>query len=183
MESAKSKNLKNFIVDVDGALTTGQFHYTAAGKTVKVFGADDHDALLLLKPHLNISMISGDKRGFAITKKRVEEDMKFPLRLVSTFERVDWIKKNFRPEETVYMGDGIFDAMVFDKVGYSIAPANAFFKIKEHADYVTNARGGEGAVAEACWHILEKFFGGANILDLKLGKDESVWGKKHDSDK
>ena len=160
--------LKNFIVDVDGVLTSGQYYYTSEGKAAKIFGPDDHDALLLLKPYLNISMISGDKRGFAITRKRVEENMKFPLNLVSTFERLDWIFKNFDLKETAYMGDGIFDAMVFAKVAYAIAPANAFFKTKKHANYVTQARGGEGAVAEACWHLLELLGHEPNILDLKI---------------
>jgi 3-deoxy-D-manno-octulosonate 8-phosphate phosphatase KdsC-like HAD superfamily phosphatase len=35
---------------------------------------------------------------------------------------------------------------------------NAFIFIKEYADYVTKSNGGERAVAEACLHILNKFF-------------------------
>ena len=62
-------------------------------------------------------MISGDKRGFSITKKRVD-DMGFPLNLVSTFERVKWLEKKFNLKETIYMGDGIYDALVFEKVKY-----------------------------------------------------------------
>lgn len=175
MESSK-KQIKNFILDVDGVLTDGQFHYTADGKVAKIFGPDDSDALLLIKPFINVISITGDKRGFPITKKRVEDDMNLPLYQVSTFERIDWIKEKFVPDETIYMGDGIFDAMVFDNVGYGIAPANAFFKTKEHADYVTNARGGEGAVAEACWHIMEKFFTPLDPLNLSIAGGE--WGDK-----
>ena len=37
--------MKNFILDVDGVMTTGQFFYTAGGKVMKVFGPDDSDAL------------------------------------------------------------------------------------------------------------------------------------------
>ncbi len=170
------KIMKNFILDVDGVLTDGQFHYTAKGKVAKIFGPDDADAILLIKPFVNICAVTGDKRGFAITKKRVQDDMKLPLFQVSTFERVAWIKEKFKPEETIYMGDGIFDAMVFNEVGYGIAPANAFFKTKEHADFVTQAKGGHGAVAEACWHIMEKFFKPLDPLKLKIEGGE--WGKK-----
>jgi len=169
-----TKRMKNFIVDVDGVLTDGSFFYTSEGKVMKVFGPDDHDALLILKPYINICMITGDKKGFSITKKRIEDDMKFPLHQVSTFERGDWIKKNFIPEETIYMGDGIFDSAVFNIVGYGIAPANAFFKTKEHANFVTQARGGSGAVAEASWHIMEKFFKPLNPLDLSISGGS--WG-------
>ena len=160
--------MKTFIVDVDGVLTNGQFVYTREGKLSKTFGADDHDALRLLNAHMQIHVISGDTRGFEITKKRVAEDMHLPLDLVSTSKRLDWIASRFSLADTIYMGDGIFDAMVFAKVGYAIAPNNAFFKIKPYAHYITQAKGGEGAVAEACWHIIETFFQSPNILDLRL---------------
>jgi hypothetical protein len=33
-------------LDVDGVMTTGEFYYSADGKVMKVFGPDDHNALL-----------------------------------------------------------------------------------------------------------------------------------------
>lgn len=171
-------NIKNFVLDVDGVLTDGKFHYTAKGKVMKVFGPDDADALLLLKPHLNICFVTGDKKGFEITRKRVETDMEFPLHLVSTFERVKWLEDNgMNLEETVYMGDGIFDPMVFEKVAYGIAPANAFYFTKERASYVTPSRGGDSAVAEACLHIAEKFFKPIDLLSASLCGKGGEWGK------
>jgi 3-deoxy-D-manno-octulosonate 8-phosphate phosphatase (KDO 8-P phosphatase) len=56
------------------------------------------------------------------------------------------------------MGDGIFDHYVMQKVSYSIAPANADNNAKNFANYVTQRSSGDRAVAEACLHILEKFF-------------------------
>lgn len=173
------KTPKNFIIDVDGVLTDGKFFYSADGKVMKVFSSDDNDALHLIKDKINIHMVSGDKRGFAITQKRIA-DMKFSLDLISTFERMGWLKKKFKLDETIYMGDGIFDAMVFDKVGYAIAPANAFFKTKKFADYVTKAKGGEGAVAEACWHIMEKFFEPLDPLNLTRNQ-VGVWKKQEEN--
>ena len=177
MESNSRKSIKNLILDVDGVLTDGHYWYTEVGKVMKMFGPDDHDALLLVKPHLNICMVTGDKKGFPITKKRVEDDMKFPLHLVSTFERIKWIYKNFNPKETIYIGDGIFDAMVFDVMAYGIAPANAFYLTKQKADFVTSSKGGDSAVAEACMHIMEKFFKPLDISNLKFGKGQGEWGK------
>lgn len=168
--------MKNFIIDVDGCLTTGQFLYSTEGKVMKVFGPDDADALSILKNKINIQMISGDKRGFSITKKRID-DMNFPFDLVSTFERVKWIEEKFNPEETIYMGDGIYDALVFEKVGYSIAPANGFYITKQKANFVTQAKGGEGAVAEACLHILEKFFEKFNLSNLDFSAGSGAWKK------
>ena len=58
----------------------------------------------------------------------------------------------------IYMGDGIFDHYVMKHVGYSIAPGNADENAKSSANYVTKRTGGDRAVAEACLHIMEKFF-------------------------
>ena len=147
-----------FILDVDGVLTTGQFFYTAEGKAMKVFGPDDNDGLSLLKSFLEIRFITGDKKGLPISKKRIVDHMKFPLDVVSTIRRVDWIAKRFALDAVIYMGDGIFDHYVMKRVGYAIAPANADRLAKQHADYVTERSGGDRAVAEACLHIMKKFF-------------------------
>lgn len=147
-----------FILDVDGVLTNGQFLYTAQGKVMKIFGPDDNDGLSLLKPHVQIRFVTGDKKGFDISKRRIVDDMGFPLDLVSTIRRIEWIKQEHDPSSVIYMGDGIFDHHVMKQVGYAIAPANADFTAKEHAHHVTQRSGGDRAVAEACLHILEKFF-------------------------
>lgn len=147
-----------FLIDVDGVMTNGQFIYTANGKTMKIFGPDDHDGLSLLKNFLEIRFVTGDTTGLDITKKRIVDDMKFPLDVVSTIKRIEWISKNYKLEKVIYMGDGIFDHYIFKKIGYSIAPANADAFAKKSADYVTKRNGGDRAVAEACLHILEKFF-------------------------
>ena len=149
---------KVFILDTDGVITTGQFFYTAEGKAMKVFGPDDNDALTLLKPYLETRFVTGDKKGYPISKKRISDDMKFKLDLVSTIHRVEWIKKRYNLAEVIYMGDGIFDHYVMQRVGYSIAPANADKLTASQANYVTKRSGGDRAVAEACLHILEEFF-------------------------
>lgn len=149
---------KIFIMDVDGVLTDGTFYYSEKGKMVKKFGADDNDALSLLKPYIKIIFVTGDRRGYPISAKRIVEDMHMDLELVSTIKRIDWIRERFNPDEVIYMGDGIFDHYVMKAVGYAISVANGDENAKEYADYVTKRSGAHRAVAEASLHILEKFF-------------------------
>ena len=156
---------ETFVLDVDGVLTPGTFIYSSNGKIMKFFGADDHDALKLLKQHMNIIFVTGDKSGFDISRKRIVDDMQFTLELVSTFNRVDWIESRFDLSRCVYMGDGIFDPFVMRAANYSIAPNNADSLAKETADFVTIRNGGDRAVAEACIHLMDKFFGGFNLFD------------------
>jgi 3-deoxy-D-manno-octulosonate 8-phosphate phosphatase (KDO 8-P phosphatase) len=147
---------RNFILDVDGVFTDGKFHYSSEGKVLKVFGDADSDALNLIRNRINIQMVSADKRGFRISQKRISDDMGYDLSLVSSSTRLKWLSNNFNLSETIYMGDGIFDALIFEKIGFSIAPANSFFKTRNKANYITKARGGEGAVAEAVVYIIEE---------------------------
>ena len=153
------------IFDVDGVLTTGSFLYSIDGKVLKIFGPDDNDGLKLLEKHMKIIFVTGDKRGFKISKKRICEDMDFPLFLVSTFKRIDWIQEKYDLKDVIYMGDGIFDHYVMRKVGYSIAPRNSDKLAKQSANYVTERAGGDRAVAEACLHIMDKFFEPYNPLN------------------
>ena len=67
------------ISDCDGCLTDGNFIYTEDGKVAKIYGAHDNDGVKILKKlGVDIQFISGDTRGFNITKKRIE-DMKCNL--------------------------------------------------------------------------------------------------------
>ena len=166
-----------FILDVDGVMTTGQFIYSAEGKAMKIFGPDDNDGLSLLKGYLKILFVTGDKKGFPISKKRIVDDMGFELEIVSTIRRVDWIAERYPLEKVIYMGDGIFDHYVMSKVGYSVAPANADKNAKAHASFITERSGGDRAVAEASLHILEKFFiaYNANLLPKSQLKLSGEW--------
>lgn len=144
----------NFILDVDGVLTSGKFLYSSEGKMIKEFGAHDSYSLNKLKDSLKIEFISADKRGFEITKKRIE-DMGFEVSLVSEQDRYNYVDKNYEFSNLIYMGDGDADALILDKAKIGIAPKNARPKAINSADYVTSNIGGEGAVAEACDYISE----------------------------
>ena len=132
----KAKNIKLLILDVDGVMTTGQFIYSSKGKVFKIFGPDDNDALSLLKEHMKIIFVTGDKKGFNISKKRIVDHMNFELKLVSTTKRINWIEENFNPKHVIYIGDGIFDHYVMKNVFYSIAPNNADINAKKNANFI-----------------------------------------------
>ncbi len=152
------KNKKyNFVIDVDGVMTTGQFIYSEKGKVYKIFGPHDSDGLKMIKNKVNIVFITADKRGFPITKKRIVDDMGYPLHLVTEQERYNYIKEKFGFENTIFMGDGIFDAPILKECKFGIAPKNARKEAIEAADFVTPSRGAEGAVCDACIEIKRRF--------------------------
>lgn len=146
----------NFIIDVDGCLTDGTFWYSKEGKVLKRFGPHDSDGLKLIKDKVNILFISADKRGFEISKKRIE-DMGYKIYLISEEERFETIKINFEFSNTIYMGDGIYDAPILKVCKFGIAPKNARKEAKESADFITESEGGKGAVCDACLEIKRRF--------------------------
>ena len=152
------KKPKYFILDVDGVLTDGKFIYSDKGKKYKVFGPHDHDGLKIIKDLINIEFITADKNGYSITKRRIVNDMKFKLSLVSEKVRINYIEKKFGLKNIIYMGDGIFDAEILKKSLYGIAPKNSRLEARQSADFITESNSGEGAVLDACLKVKNKFF-------------------------
>lgn len=150
--------LENFVLDVDGVMTTGHFIYGINGKMYKIFGPHDADGLKLIRNKINIQFITADDRGYEITEKRIVDDMKYPLTLVKENERLEYLHSlNF--ETLAFMGDGYFDAIVMQYCKVSIAPANARKECLKIADYITPSKSGEGAVMDACLYLQEKLYG------------------------
>jgi len=147
-----------FLLDVDGVLNTGQFLYSAEGKAFKIFGPHDNDGLKLLRGKVKEKFLTADKRGFAITKKRIVDDMGYELELVSEEDRYEYIKRNYDVDNLIYMGDGYHDARILKACKFGIAPASARKEARENADFVTESKAGEGAVLDACLEILRRFF-------------------------
>jgi len=142
------------ITDVDGVLTNGRFLYDEQGKRYKEFGPHDADAVKFFKrAGVSVFAISADKRGFAITERRLK-DMGVTVELVSEKERLDWVLEKFDDKRVAFVGDGYFDIPVLRKVCCGYAPANALKIVKENADKVLTANGGEGVLLEVFEHYL-----------------------------
>ena len=97
------------ISDVDGCITTGHFIYTINGKAAKVFGANDHEGVKLLrKNNIDVEFITADRVGYTITQKRMSE-LKCECNIFSETERLDYIKSKLKEYDLVFFfGDGLF---------------------------------------------------------------------------
>lgn len=144
-----------FVIDVDGCMTDGSYWYSSSGKLLKRFGPDDADALKLIADHVHIAFVSADRKGWRITERRIVRDMGYPLYEVSPTERVRFIAERFGVGTTAYMGDSFQDAPTLRRVVFGIAPANAAEQAKAAADFVCERRGGDRAVTEAVFKIME----------------------------
>ena len=163
-------NDNNYVLalDVDGVLTDGKFLWDAEGnKTYKEFGPDDADALKILNRYMSVIFFSKDKKGFPISKSRVEH-MGFDICYMNTEERTEYLRKTYGLNRVIYMGDSFVDAPLLGICAYGIATKTSSPFAKAVSAYVTSAGGGERAVAEAVFWIMK------NVL--KLDKVEITEG-------
>jgi 3-deoxy-D-manno-octulosonate 8-phosphate phosphatase (KDO 8-P phosphatase) len=58
-------------------------------------------------------------------------------------------------KDVFYMGDDLIDLPVMRRAGFSAAPADAHPEVLATADFVSSAKGGQGAVREAIEEILK----------------------------
>ena len=160
------------ILDIDGVMTTGQFLYSEKGKEYKIFGPHDNDGIKLIHEKIKVVFLTADKRGFAISNKRITDDMNQELILISESERLEFIKTTYGLANVIYMGDGYHDANILKQCFYGIAPKNARIEAKNAATYITPSNSGEGAVLDACLHIMERFFQQDNEVKQSVPKIE-----------
>ena len=69
-------------------------------------------------------------------------------------------------EEIAYIGDDWFDWTAMRNAGLKGAPSDADEEIKKRVDVVTKAKGGNGAVREFLYYIMER----DNKLDAAKGQ-------------
>jgi 3-deoxy-D-manno-octulosonate 8-phosphate phosphatase (KDO 8-P phosphatase) len=127
------------------------------GKEYKLFNIQDGLGLLLM-------MRSGTKVGWvsnrpsSVTQQRAEE-LGIDYLVQGKESKVQAIealltKEGFNWADVCYMGDDIVDLGALKRAAVSVAVANAIDEAKQLADYVTQARGGDGAVREVARMIL-----------------------------
>jgi len=153
-----------FILDVDGVMTDGGFYYSARGKVLKRFGPEDADALSLISKLVEIRFVSADKRGFSITRRRINKDMGYRLDLVPASLRLEWISDRYNLSDVIYMGDSFRDIDILKTVGLGIVPGSAAHLVQQSSGYTTDRQAGHGAVADACFYIAELF--GVDLLRI-----------------
>ena len=161
MSSAATHNrlseLRLVAFDVDGVFTDGRFYLSDDGVETKSFHTQDGFGIRrLVDAGIVVAIISGRPSG-AVEKRmqelRVKHVMLGVKDKVAAFDRLI-ADLGIEESECAYVGDDIPDLALLNRVGYSIAVANAIPEVRNYCDYTTSAIGGSGAVREVCDLIL-----------------------------
>jgi len=143
--------------DVDGVFTDGRITFSDDGIESKSFHTQDGFGIRqLLRSGVNVAVISG-RESAAVRKRMAELEVQHVILgcddKTAAFDELTE-QLGITAAEAVFVGDDIPDLPLLSKVGYSIAVANAVSAVREYCDYTTTATGGNGAVREACEHVL-----------------------------
>lgn len=143
--------------DVDGVFTDGRFYLSNEGVESKAFCTQDgYGIRRLINAGIVVAVISG-RRSVAVDQRMAELGVPHVIQgCGDKLAAFDELTKalGIADSDSVFVGDDLPDLPVLNKVGYSVAVANAVTTVREQCDYTTRAEGGNGAVREVCDLVL-----------------------------
>jgi 3-deoxy-D-manno-octulosonate 8-phosphate phosphatase (KDO 8-P phosphatase) len=168
MVLSKLKRIKLLLLDVDGVLTDGGIIYNDNGAETKVFNVKDGLGIrLLMEAGIHIGIVTG-RRSNALYRRC--KDLGINIIYDGVDNKIDVLdalldQTGVSVEEVAFIGDDLPDLALMKIIGLSIAVGDAQKTILDNADMVTSAKGGYGAVREACEAILKAKGLWENILE------------------
>lgn len=157
-EKVDLNEIKLFLTDCDGCLTDGGMYYSNAGDEMKRFNTLDGMGIQLLRQqgvltgiitgeNTMLNQRRGDKLHLDILKQGIKDKLQTVKQICEEY--------HIGLSEVAYIGDDINDLEVIEQVGFGCSVANGMDQVKNVAKYVTERRGGDGAVREVADLILK----------------------------
>ncbi len=153
------KKVKLLVIDVDGTMTDAGIYYDEHGNELKKFCTKDAAGFFAAhQVGIDIMVLTG--RECAATTRRMTE-MKVEYLVQNCKDKVEYLKRfmdehQLTKEEVGYLGDDLNDFASMQLCGFVGCPEDACEDIKEIADYVSNVKGGYGAVRDIISYLLKR---------------------------
>jgi 3-deoxy-D-manno-octulosonate 8-phosphate phosphatase (KDO 8-P phosphatase) len=158
-DSAKIRaaSIQMLVLDVDGVLTDGHLYYSNSGDEIKAFSIKDGLGIKLLQAvGVKVAIITG-RSSDIVTRRASElgiedivqgrEDKKQALTELCQ-------RNELSLGDCAYMGDDLPDLGAINSAGLGMTVADGCSAVRDAADWVSERKGGFGAVREACEFIL-----------------------------
>ncbi|MFG6159801.1 KdsC family phosphatase [Halomonas sp. 1390] len=165
------RRVRLLALDVDGVLTDGRLYFQADGVEIKAFHTlDGHGIKLLQRAGIVVALITGrdspmvSRRAAALGIRHVFQGAEKKL----TVLRELCARLELELDQVAYCGDDMPDVAAIRRAGVGISVPGAPSYIRKHADWVTEAVGGHGAVREICDTLLQAQGHWDAVLDTYL---------------
>lgn len=153
------KKIKYLVIDVDGTMTDAGIYYDEHGNELKKFCTRDAAGFFAAgQAGIQIIVLTG--RECQATTRRMQE-MKVDYLVQNIKDKVSYLKEfmstnNLTSEEMGYMGDDLNDLQSMMLCGFVGCPGDACPEVKEVADYISDVKGGHGAVRDIVAFLLNR---------------------------
>lgn len=152
------RRIRMLAMDVDGVLTDAGMYYSERGDELKKFNTRDAMGVALVR-ELGLRTAIITRESTALVVRRGEKMRIDHVRTGVLDKRTEMLaileSEGITPDEVCYIGDDLNDVEVLELVGLAVVVRDATRRPRAVAHYVTDARGGEGAVREICELILD----------------------------
>jgi 3-deoxy-D-manno-octulosonate 8-phosphate phosphatase (KDO 8-P phosphatase) len=154
----RARRIKVLLMDCDGVLTDGLLWLNEDYDEQKTFHARDGQGISLIhRAGLKTGIITGRKSS-AVDRRA--QDLKMAYVHQYAKDKVKALDEiiagaGVSLSECAYVGDDLADIPPMRRVGLAVAVADAVAETKQAAHYVTEMKGGRGAVREVCELILK----------------------------
>lgn len=153
------KNIKYFVIDIDGTMTDGGIYYDDNGNELKKFCT--RDAAGFFAAHqVGIKIVVLTGRECAATTRRMSE-LKVEYIFQNVKSKAEVLKKfmgenHICKDEIAYIGDDLNDLAPMKLVGYIGCPQDSCPEIKKIANYISPICGGNGVVRDVIEYVLRE---------------------------
>ncbi len=155
---ARARLVRLAVFDVDGVLTDGALHFTENGEEVKVFNVRDGHGMKMLQASGVALAILSSRKSKAVARRAENLGIEYVFQglenKVGAFQSLA-ADLDLDPIACAYMGDDWVDLPVLTRCGLAMSVPEAPASVRSRVHYVTQARGGHGAVREACELIMQ----------------------------
>lgn len=153
------KKIKYLVVDVDGTMTDAGIYYDEHGNELKKFCTKDAAGFFAArKAGIKVMVLTG--RECAATTRRMTE-MKVDYLVQNCKDKITYLTQFMKDngiskEELGYLGDDLNDLPSMGLCGFVGCPEDACKEVKVRADYVSDVKGGYGAVRDIIEYMLRE---------------------------
>ena len=155
---ANFREIRAFVLDVDGVLTDGMLMLLDDGQMCRRMNIKDGYAIqLAVKKGYQVLVISGGSSD--AVKMRLQKLGGEEVHMQVT-DKQELLKRyitanGFTQDQVLYMGDDIPDASPMKQVGLPCCPADAVPEIRELSVYISQINGGHGCVRDVIEKVLK----------------------------
>lgn len=156
---SKWDKIKYLVIDVDGTMTDAGIYYDEHGNELKKFCTKDAAGFFAAKKTgIQVMVLTG--RECAATTRRMTE-MKVDYLVQNCKDKMTYLTQFMKDngisrDEMGYLGDDLNDLPPMNLCGFVGCPADACLEVRERADYISNVKGGYGAVRDIIEHMLRE---------------------------